>query len=67
MITLYSTGCPKCKVLFKKLEQKNINFQVCNDFNIMTEKQIVALPVLEIDGKLLGFKSAVDWINKKEG
>ena len=26
MVTLYSTGCPRCTVLEKKLEQKKIEY-----------------------------------------
>lgn len=35
MIKLYSTHCPKCKVLTIKLTQKNINFEVIDDIDTM--------------------------------
>ena len=31
MVTLYSTHCPRCLVLEKKLKQKNISYQEVND------------------------------------
>ena len=63
LITLYSTGCPRCNVLKQKLDSKNIEYTVVNDVDIMTEKGISTVPVLEVDGQLLQFKEAVDWVN----
>ena len=34
-VILYSTGCPKCQVLEKKMHQKNINFIINTDVNLM--------------------------------
>jgi len=66
MVTLYSTGCPKCQVLTKKLEKANIQFNICKDTNIMKEKNINSVPVLEVDGTLYGFKDAAELINRGE-
>lgn len=63
MNILYSTGCPKCKVIMKKLEQANINYEVCSNSETMKEKGIQSLPVLEVEGKMYNFKDAVDYIN----
>lgn len=60
---LYSTGCPKCKILIKKLQQAGINYELCDDINIMQEKKITTLPVLEVGGELLEFKEAVNYVN----
>lgn len=65
-IIMYSTGCPKCKVLKAKLNQKNIPFIECNDITIIQSKGIEKLPVLEIDGTLHEFKDAVELINRGE-
>ena len=64
-VTLYSTGCPKCKVLGAKLDGKNINYNVVSDINVIISKGITTVPVLEIDGRLLDFKKAVDWVNER--
>lgn len=64
MIKIYSTGCPKCKVLIKKLNEKNIQYEACNDTEIMKAKGIQFLPVLEINGDLLDFKQATEWIGR---
>lgn len=60
---LYSTGCPKCEILKKKLQQKNIQYVEVNDIDIMTKKNIIYVPMLEVDEKLLTYREAVDLIN----
>ncbi len=63
-IVLYSTHCPKCNVLEKKLKQKNISYKEINDIEIMKEKGYLTVPVLDVDGTSMDFKTASDWINK---
>lgn len=64
-VTLYSTGCPKCKVLVTKLNSKNINYNVISDINVIISKGINSVPVLEVDNNLMDFKTAVDWVNAR--
>ena len=63
MVTLYSTGCPRCNVLKQKLESKNIEYEIINDIDVMTEKGFETVPVLDVDGQIMQFKEATDWIN----
>ena len=65
MVIMYSTGCPKCKVLQSKLESKKISYVVVSDVSSIIAKGITTVPVLEIDGRLLDFKKAVDWVNER--
>lgn len=62
-VKLYSTNCPKCIVLEKKLNQKNISFEEINDIDVMTAKGFMQAPMLEVDGEIMDFKQANDWIN----
>lgn len=62
-IILYTTHCPKCSVIEKKLKQKNIQYEEINDIEIMKEKGYLTVPILELDGKSMDFKVAIDWIN----
>lgn len=64
-VTLYSTGCPKCKVLGTKLDGKNINYNIVSDINVIISKGINTVPVLEVDNNLMDFKTAVDWVNAR--
>ena len=65
-IVLFSTKCPRCCVLEKKLQQKNISYEEVNDVEIMKEKGYLSVPVLEADGTSMDFKTANDWINSQE-
>lgn len=62
-IILYSTGCPKCKVLKKKLESKNIEYKEINDIEEMKKFDILSVPVLRVDARLYNFNDAVKYIN----
>ena len=62
-VVLFSTKCPRCCVLEKKLQQKNISYEEVNDTDIMREKGYLTVPVLEVDGTSMDFKESVDWVN----
>lgn len=62
-VTLYSTNCPKCVILEKKLKDKNIEFNIINDVNVMIEKGFMAAPILEVDGKSMNYMDANTWVN----
>lgn len=61
-VILYSTHCPRCKVLTMKLQQKNIEFEEINDVEVMTAKGFMEAPKLEVDGAVMDFKEAVEWL-----
>ena len=63
MVVLYSTHCPKCRVLEAKLNLKDIEYKINTDMDKMESLGIMSVPVLEVDNQLLQFKEAVDWIN----
>lgn len=64
-VVLYSTKCPKCKVLEAKLKQSGIEFEEVNDVDLMVEKGFRSAPVIEVDGVAYGFKEAVEWIKER--
>lgn len=65
-IVLYSTHCPKCNVLEKKLKQKNISYEEVNDIELMKNKGYLSVPVLEVNGISMDFSEANSWINLQE-
>ena len=66
MITIYSKeGCPRCRVLKMKLEQKGLEYTDCKDVEKMTEMGLKSLPVMEMDGTLYTFEKAVKLINER--
>lgn len=67
MITLYSTNsCPKCKILESKLKINNIKHEKITDEDFILQKGFLTVPVLEVDGKILDFTSAVKWLNERK-
>ena len=52
-------------MLKAKLDNKNIKYDVVSNVDIIMSKGISTVPVLEIDGQLLEFKKAVDWVNER--
>ena len=61
----HSSHCRRCQVLEKKLKDKGIEYEENNDIQVMLNKGLDVAPALEVDGKLMGFKEAVDWIKEQ--
>lgn len=65
-VILYSTGCPKCNVLTNKLNEKEVKYETINDVEVMTNLGISQVPVLSVNGVLLPFNKAINWVNNLE-
>lgn len=64
-IILYSTGCPKCSVIKKKLDAKGIEYTENSDVDTMVALGISQVPALSVDGELLSFVEANQWVNER--
>lgn len=64
-LVLYSTGCPKCRVLKKKLSDKGLAFEENSSVDEMEKLGITEVPVLSVDGELLEFSAAIQWANNQ--
>ena len=62
MVILYSTNCPKCIQLEKRLKSSNIPFEVCHNVEVMLSLGIMSAPMLNVDGTLLDFAQAWKWV-----
>lgn len=65
-VILYSTDCPKCKVLESKLKEKNIAFDLVTGeeaINSIQEKGYMTAPLLSVDDDTMDFGKAVKWVN----
>lgn len=60
---LYSTHCPRCNVLYNKLKEKNIQFNVCEDVDKLIEMGFMTAPVLYDGEKYYTFEEAIRLIN----
>lgn len=66
-VILYTTNCPKCKILEKKMNDKNVQFETVTDIDVMISKGFMMAPMLEVDGKVMDFVTANTWINNYVG
>ena len=64
-LILYSTGCPRCKVLESKLNALGIPYRTETDINAMLDLGLMSAPALSVDGKVLNFMEAVQWLNRQ--
>ena len=66
MVILYSTHCPKCNILAKKLTLANIDYIENNNTDEMLAKGMLSAPYLELeDGTLLDFMQANNWLKTR--
>lgn len=65
MVKMYTTGCPRCNVLKKKLDEKGIQYEMITDKDIMMSKGFSVVPILEVDDRIMEFTEAVKWINER--
>ena len=64
-IVLYEHGCPRCKVLKSKLDQKGIKYEDISDVEVMKSKGFQEAPKLDVNGVIMDFKEAVKWIGEQ--
>ena len=64
-IILWSTHCPRCLVLTKKLQAAGIQYEEIDDVEVMKSKGFTEVPKLEVNGVIYNFKEAVEWIGEQ--
>ena len=64
-VILYEHGCPRCKVLKTKLDQKGIIYENVTDIELMKAKGFEEAPKLEVNGVIMNFKESVEWIGEQ--
>ncbi len=66
MITIYTTEtCPKCKILKKKLQSKEIPYVEIQDIDELIKLNIDEVPVVKVDDNIMNFNEAVTWVNNQ--
>ena len=67
IIQLYTTGCPQCVMLEKKLDTKKITYEKITDFDAeeLTSRGIHSAPVLKVGETYLPFSLALKWVNQQ--
>lgn len=65
MIIMYSTHCPLCRVLERKLIEKNIDFDEITDEDTIIARGIKNVPMLDINGQLFTFAESIRWVDSQ--
>lgn len=64
MNILFTTGCPKCNVLKKKLKENKIPYEEDNNVETLLKLGFRELPVLKVDDKYYDFNQAINYIKE---
>lgn len=64
-VVLYSTGCPKCNVLKRKLDGAGIEYEIVSDTDEMLKLGMKSAPALGVDDEILEFGKAIEWVRSK--
>ena len=64
-IKLYTTHCPKCKVVEQLLNKKGLDYTTEDDIEKMMALGLQSAPALEADGRLMDFSEAVRWLKEQ--
>lgn len=65
MVTFYSTNCPRCAVLEKKLREADIPFTSEHDCSSLPALGFDSAPVLDVDGRKMNFTEAIQWLRER--
>lgn len=76
MVILYSTGCPRCNVLKRKLDEAEIAYIVVDNMDsimkVCNKNNIDTVPILEVPGdsssgisEYMNFSEAIKWVGER--
>ena len=65
-IILYTTGCARCKVLEKKLDNAGVKYDINDDVAEMQALGLLSAPALRVSGELLDFAAACRWADSQK-
>ena len=64
-IIVFSTHCPQCKVLEKKLQLAGFEFTVIDDADKMRDMCLKSAPAMQVNcGEVMNFKEAMTWVKE---
>lgn len=67
MVTLYTTHCPKCRILEKKLNMSNVDYLSSEKIDELVRAGYQTAPMLKLeDGTYLKFKEACRWADQQK-
>ena len=67
MCKLYTTKCPKCIVLERKLKEKGVEFEVVDNLEEVTKMAnsigVSSVPFMVVDNKFMDYRESINWAN----
>lgn len=63
-IILYNNDCPRCKILKERLDANYIKYELCNDTDVMLQKNFMSVPMLEVDNVVMNYTEAIKWMTE---
>lgn len=63
-VKLYTTHCPKCKILEERLNEKKIKYEIIDNIEELQKMNFKSVPNLEIDGKIYNYLDSIKYLNK---
>ena len=63
-VKLYTTHCPKCKILEERLNAKKVKYEVIDNIEELQKMNFKSVPNLEIDGKIYNYLDSIRYLNK---
>lgn len=63
-VKLYTTHCPKCKILEERLNEKKVKYEVIDNIEELQKMNFKSVPNLEIDGKIYNYLDSIKYLNK---
>ena len=63
-VKLYTTHCPKCKILEERLNEKKVKYEVIDNIEELQKMNFKSDPNLEIDGKIYKYLDSIRYLNK---
>ena len=63
-IVLFSNGCPRCKILKQKLDDKQIKYTISDNFDEVMDQGLQTAPVLKVNNEYYQFGDAVKLIGE---
>ena len=64
-VIMYTTHCPRCKVLATKLKEKGIDYVENANVEDMKKLGITSVPVLEVNKEVYTFIEAINWVREQ--
>ena len=61
-IILYTTHCPMCLMLERKLKEKNIEYIEISNIDEIKEAGVKNVPALKVNNEMMNSYSAMQWV-----